>query len=103
MWTHASPGSILARTQYIAATQGHDKEHFVSLRYEWGREGYEVVGPPTIAAPAFNVLFDFPVRNVTGSWRQWIGPNWGLNFNLEHHQEPAYHRFGGTAGVFIDF
>src|SRR5208282_4644078 len=34
MWTYTSPGAILARTQYIAASQGHDKEHFVSLRYE---------------------------------------------------------------------
>jgi len=112
MWTHATPGNILARTQYIAASQGHDKEHFVSLRYEWGREGYEVIGRftsvgPVISGPlAFapaNVLFDFPVRTITGTWRQWIGPNWGLNFNLEHHQETAYHRIGGTVGIFLDF
>jgi YaiO family outer membrane protein len=103
MWTHATPGNILARTQYIAASQGRDKEHFVSLRYEWGREGYEVIGPPTDLTPSFNVLFDFPVRTVTGTWRQWIGPNWGLNFNVEQHQETAYHRLGGTVGVFLDF
>jgi YaiO family outer membrane protein len=113
MWTHATPGSILARTQYVAASQGHDKEHFVSLRYEWGREGYEVIAQPTIVAPAITqrqaapssqgVLFNFPVRNIGGTWRQWIGPNWGLNFNLEQHQEPAYHRIGGTVGVFLDF
>jgi YaiO family outer membrane protein len=103
MWTHASPGNILARTQYIAATQGHDKEHFISLRYEWGREGYEVIGPPTDVAPAFNVAVDFPEHTATGTWRQWIGPNWGLNFNIEQHQEPAYHRIGGTVGVFLDF
>jgi YaiO family outer membrane protein len=102
-WTHASPGNILARTEYIAASQGHDKEHFISLRYEWGREGYEVVGAPTTLTPAFNVLFDFPIHNATATWRQWIGPNWGLNLNVEQHQEPAYHRLGGTAGVFFDF
>ncbi len=103
MWTHATPGNILARTQYIAASQGHDKEHFVSIRYEWGREGYEVIGPPTDLTPAFNVAEDFPEHNITGTWRQWIGPNWGLNFNVEQHQEPAYHRIGGTVGVFLDF
>ncbi len=108
MWTHATPGNILARTQYVAASQGHDKEHFVSLRYEWGREGYEVIAQPTTVTPVFvpssqGVLFDFPVRTITGTWRQWIGPNWGLNFNLEQHQEPAYHRIGGTVGVFLDF
>jgi YaiO family outer membrane protein len=103
MWTHTSPGGILARTQFIAATQGHEKEHYFSLRYAWGREGYEVIGAPTSQAPAFNVLFDFPIHDVRGTWRQWIGPNWGLNFNVEQHQEPAYHRWGGTAGVFLDF
>jgi YaiO family outer membrane protein len=102
-WTHATPGNILARTQYIAASQGHDKEHFVSLRYQWGREGYEVIGVPVGPTPAFNVLFDFPIRTITGSWRQWIGPNWGLNLNVEQHQETAYHRIGGTIGVFLDF
>ena len=102
-WTHASPGNILARTQYIAATQGSQKEHFISLRYSWGREGYEIVGAPTPVIPAYNVLFDFPVRDISASWRQWIGPNWGLNVQIDHHEEPAYHRFGGTAGVFLDF
>lgn len=103
LWTYANPGDILARTQYIAATQGHDKEHFISLRYEWGREGYEVIGLPTSTVPAFSVASDFPQHTVTGTWRQWIGPNWGLNFNLEQHQEPAYHRIGGTVGVFLNF
>jgi YaiO family outer membrane protein len=102
-WTHSSPGNILARVQYIAATQGYDKEHFVSLRYEWGREGYEVVGAPSVLVPAYTVLADFPEHTITGTWRQWIGPRWGLNFNLEQHQEPYYHRFGGTVGVFLDF
>jgi YaiO family outer membrane protein len=103
MWTHATPGDILARTQYIAATEGHDKEHFFSLRYEWGREGYEVIGGPSATAPAFNVLFDFPMHNATATWRQWIGPNWGFNLDLEQHQETAYHRIGGTFGIFLNF
>ena len=103
MWTHANPGDIFARTQFIAATQGYDKERFVSLRYEWGREGYEVVGLGPAPAPTVNSLFDFPEHTITGTWRQWIGPRWGVNFNVEQHQEPAYHRIGGTAGVFIDF
>jgi|HubBroStandDraft_1064217.scaffolds.fasta_scaffold27582_2 YaiO family outer membrane protein len=103
MWTHADPGDVLARTQYLAINQGHDKEHFVSLRYEWGREGYEILEPSTTAAPAPNVLFNFPEHTITGTWRQWVGPNWGFNLNIEQHQEPAYHRLGGTLGVFLDF
>jgi YaiO family outer membrane protein len=103
LWTHASPGNVLARVQYLAATEGYDKEHFFSLRYEWGREGYEVVGPATAAVPSYNVLFNFPERTITGTWRQWIGPKWGFNLNVEQHQEPAYHRWGGTAGIFFEF
>jgi YaiO family outer membrane protein len=102
-WTHANPGDILARTQYLAATWGHQKELFVSLRYEWGREGYEIIGAPTPLLPVFAVAENFPEHTVTATWRQWIGPNWGLNFNVEQHQEPTYHRIGGTLGVFLDF
>lgn len=102
MWTHSNPGNILARTQYLAATQGHEKEHYLSLRYEWGREGYEVVGLPANGSTP-GVLFDFPQHTISGSWRQWIGPNWGVNFIIEQHQEPSYHRWGGTGGVFLDF
>jgi YaiO family outer membrane protein len=103
LWTFANPGSILARSQYIAATEGHDKEHFISLRYEWGREGYEIVGAPSAVVPAYNVLFNFPMHNVGATWRQWVGPNWGFNLTVEQHQEPAYHRVGGTFGIFLDF
>ncbi len=31
LWTHDSLGDILARTRYLAATEGYDKEHFFSL------------------------------------------------------------------------
>ena len=102
-WTYANPGNILARSQFIAATEGHDKEHFVSLRYEWGREGYELIGAPSFESAAYNVLFNLPMHAITGTWRQWVGPNWGINLNVEQQQEPAYHRWGGAAGVFIDF
>jgi len=103
LWTHANPGNILAQTQFVALNEGHDKEHFLSLRFAWGREGYEVIGAPTVLVPAYNVLFNFPEHDITGTWRQWIGPNWGVSLVMEQHQEPTYHRIGGTAGVFLDF
>jgi YaiO family outer membrane protein len=103
MWTYSTPGDVVARTQHIAATEGHDKEHFISLRYEWGREGYEVIGPPSDTTPGYNVVFDFPEHTAGVTWRQWIGPNWGFNLNVEQHSETSYHRLGGTIGVFLDF
>jgi len=103
MWTYSTPGDIVARTQYIAATEGHDKEHFISLRYERGREGYEVIGAPNVTTSGYNVVFDFPEQTIGATWRQWIGPNWGVNLNIEQHEETSYHRLGGTIGVFLDF
>ncbi|HXB20132.1 MAG TPA: YaiO family outer membrane beta-barrel protein [Candidatus Solibacter sp.] len=95
-WTHANPGGILARSQYLAVTQGHDKEHYISVRAEIGREGYELIGPQT-------TLFNFVVHNYSVNWRQWIGPNWGVNLAFEHERNPSFRRNGGTLGIFMDF
>lgn len=99
MMTHANPGDVWARSQWASISEGHDKEHFVSLRYEFGREAYELIkgqnGPAT--------LFDFPIRNYSVNWRQWIGLNWGVNLSFEHEGNPHYHRNGGLIGFFLDF
>jgi YaiO family outer membrane protein len=96
VWTRANPGSIVARSQFLAVTQGHDKEHFISLRAEIGREGYELIGPQA-------ALFDFVVHNYSANWRQWLGPNWGFNLAFEHESNVSFRRFGGTLGFFMDF
>ena len=95
-FTQSNPGSILARSQYIALSQGHDKEHFIVARAEIGREAYQLIGPST-------ALFDFPVQDYTVTWRQWVGFNWGFNFVAERYQNPYYTRTGGTIGFFLDF
>lgn len=95
-WTQSQPGSILARSQYVAVTEGRAKEHYIALRAEVGREAYEIIQGQATA-------FNFPIRNFAGTWRQWLAPNWGLNFNIEHDGNPFYHRLGGTIGIFIDF
>jgi YaiO family outer membrane protein len=95
-FTRSNPGAILARTQFLAVTEGHEKEHYISVRAEIGREGYELLGPATS-------VFDFPVQNVSANWRQWIGFNWGLNFSVARDHTPYYTRLGGTAGIFLDF
>jgi YaiO family outer membrane protein len=95
-FTQAQPGSVLARSQYAAITEGHDKEHFITLRAEVGREGYELVGPQT-------ALFDFVIHNYSANWRQWVGVNWGFNAAFEHEGNFSYHRNGGTIGLFLDF
>jgi len=95
-FTRANPGSVLARSQYLAVTQGHDKEHFITLRAEIGREGYELIAPQT-------TLFNFVVHNYSANWRQWVGVNWGFNATFDHESNVSYHRNGGTLGLFLDF
>ncbi len=95
-WTQSNPGSVLARSEYAAITEGRAKEHYIALRAEVGREAYEIIQGQATA-------FNFPIRNFSGTWRQWFAPNWGLNFSIEHDGNPYYHRLGGTIGIFLDF
>ena len=90
------PGNLLDMSEYLAITQGHDKEHFITVRAEFGREGYEIVGPQT-------ALQDFAFRQYSGSWRQWIGLDWGVNVIFNHENTPFYRRNGGTVGFFFEF
>jgi YaiO family outer membrane protein len=97
--TRANPGSVLAPTGYASVTQGREKEHYITLRAEMGREGYELVGNQA----SRTTLFNFPIHKYSGTWRQWIGNNWGLNFNFEREINPFFNRNGATLGLFVDF
>jgi YaiO family outer membrane protein len=94
--TKANPGNITATTYNLAVTEGREKSHYITVRAEIGREGYEVVN-------VVNPLVNFPVHIYSGTWRQWIGQNWGFNFNFEREVNPYYNRNGATLGVFLDF
>lgn len=95
-FTRANPGTILATTYNLAVTEGRQKEHYITVRAELGREGYEVVN-------VGNTLVDFPIHIYSGTWRQWIGMNWGFNFEFEREINPYYNRNGATLGLFLDF
>jgi YaiO family outer membrane protein len=94
--THADPGSLVDIAEYLALTQGHEKEHLVTFRVGLGKEGYEIVGPQT-------ALMDFHLRQYSGIWRQWVGVNWGFNVIFNHENSPFYRRNGGTVGLFFEF
>jgi YaiO family outer membrane protein len=95
-FTHANPGGVLATTYNLAITQGREKGHYITFRAEMGREAYEVVA-------ANNALVDFPIHIYSGNWRQWVGMNWGFNFNFEREVTTYYNRNGATLGLFVDF
>ena len=94
--TYAQPGSAQATSEFLALTQGHEKEHYITVRAELGREAYELLGGP-------QTLFNFPIHNYSASYRQWIGVNWGVNLSFEHDGNPYYKRNGGVVGIFFDF
>jgi YaiO family outer membrane protein len=89
-------GDCGARRSELAITHGHEKERYITLRAETGREGYLVVGPQS-------VLQDFDYRQYSATWRQWIGVNWGINVIFNHENTPFFRRNGGTVGMFVDF
>jgi hypothetical protein len=43
------------------------------------------------------------VHNYSATWRQWLGPNWGINAIFDRESNAAFQRNGGTLGLFLDF
>jgi len=95
-FVRSNPGNVSDFSEYLALTQGHEKEHYITVRAELGREGYLITGPQT-------VLQDFDFRQYSATWRQWIGPGWGMNIIFNHENTPFFRRNGGTVGLFVDF
>lgn len=96
IFTHGDPGGVTVHTQYFAVTQGQNKSHFISVRGEYGREAWELISPTS-------VLVDFPIHDVSGTWRQWLAPNFGFNLTVERYNNYIFNRIGATAGLFLDF
>lgn len=92
-----NPGAVYSANGYIAATQGMEKDHYYTLRFGFGKEAYLPVfeGPAAVVA--------YPSYVVTGTWRKWLGRNWGFNISGEFYHNTFYNRYGGTYGLFMDF
>ena len=96
IFTYARPGNILAPSGFLAVTHGHVKEHYITARANFGREGYEVIN-------AGQTIVNFAFQDYSLNWRQWMAPNWGFSATAEYESKPVYHRAGGTIGLFLDF
>jgi YaiO family outer membrane protein len=94
--TRANPGGYNAPAEFLTITQGHEKEHYISVRADIGKEGYVEVGPQT-------TLVNFDLRQYTITWRQWVGVDWGFNLVANHEDNPFYRRNGGSLGIFLEF
>lgn len=92
----SNPGSVFSPAAFVAVTQGRDKQHYLTLRTGFGKEAFQLIGP-TVS------LSDFESQTLTGTWRQWIGTNWGVNLVADYYHSPFYQRGGITLGFFREF
>lgn len=95
-FNRSNPGSVDSRSQFIAITNGRDKQRYITARYEWGNEAYQIVGPGAALSD-----FDSDVFSLT--LRQWLGEKQGVNVVAERYKNPFYSRNGLSAGYFREF
>lgn len=95
-FNRSDPKSVYSSSEYIAVTQGRAQEHFITLRYGFGKEAYELQGA--------NVgINDFYSHEASLNWRQWISEDWGFNLRAEFYHNPSYIRRGIALGIFREF
>ena len=92
----SNPGAVVAPSGFVAVTQGTNKHHYFTGRVGLGEEGYQLVGPTSSLAK-------FQSQDLTGTWRKWLGTNWGFNLVGDFYHNPYYARGGVTLGLFKDF
>jgi YaiO family outer membrane protein len=92
----SNPGVVFSPAGFVAVTEGTNKHHYVTVNAGFGEEAYQIVGPTT-------VLTQFQSQNLTITWRQWTGKNWGFNFVADYYHSPFYQRGGGSFGLFKEF
>jgi YaiO family outer membrane protein len=92
----SNPSVVFSPAGFVAVTEGRNKHHYVTANVGFGQEAYQLVGPST-------VFTRFSSQNVTVTWRQWMGKNWGFNLVSDFYHSPFYERGGGSFGFFKEF
>jgi YaiO family outer membrane protein len=92
----SNPGSVDSRRYFGALYWGRVKDRFLSLKYEAGGEGYQLMGPQS-------VITDFNSNETTLTWREWVNNDYGFNVRLQHYSNPTYDRNGLELSLFLDF
>lgn len=90
------PGAVFAPAGFVAVTQGHNKQQYVTVRAGFGEEAYQLIGPAA-------TLSQFNSETLTITWRKWMGPDWGFNFVGDYYHSPYYLRGGSSFGFFKEF
>ncbi len=95
-FNNSHPGGVNSNSQFVAVTEGEQKKHLVTLRYGWGEEAYQIIGPG-------QALSDFNSQTISLEWRQWLNDDWGFDARGEQYHNPNYDRTGINLGIFKDF
>lgn len=94
----SNPGSVWGARGYGAITLGTEKQHYLSLRLEHGKEAYLPV-----QVPGYPGNVEFNSTELTLQWRQWINQRWGYVVGAQAYRNPYYRRLGVSVGLFMDF
>jgi YaiO family outer membrane protein len=92
----STPGNVVTESQYVAIRQGREKKHLITLRGQFGREGYKVIGPTTS-------ISNFHSYDISLNLRQWVGSDWGFTVSGDYYSNPSYQARGITVGLFKEF
>lgn len=92
----SNPGDVQSNRGYAAITYGRDKQYYLTLRHDEGKEAYQVVGSNAL-------LSDFSSRETSLIWRQWLSSRYGFNLRANEYKNPSYRRTELQAGVFVEF
>ena len=78
----SNPGSVFSPAGFIAVTQGRNQQHYITIRAGLRKEAYRLIGPTS-------AITDFHSQTLTITWRQWVGPRWGINVVTDYyHNRP---------------
>jgi YaiO family outer membrane protein len=92
----SDPRTVFAPAGFVAVSQGHNKQQYVTVRMGFGEEAYQLIGP-TVTLTQFNS------EELTITWRKWLGANWGFNAIGDYYHSPFYIRGGSSFGFFKEF
>ncbi len=92
----SNPGAIKTHQQFLALTYGRSKESLLTVRHNWGREGYQTIAANT-------QLVNFASKETSISWRHWLDARTGLLIGANRYANPFYSRSGVSIGIFHDY
>jgi len=92
----SDPGSVRSNRGVAAITYGRNKDQYITLTYDTGREAYQLTGGSTL-------LSDFTSHETSLTWRKWITKLWGVNVRGVYYDNPFYKRKQIEGGIFVEF